>query len=112
MREGKRILCIDDRPHHTSRLARAARQKGHQFVRADTTITALLMAQSASFDVLFLNIYFRGGEGLSLCVKVRNLCGGTPIVAFSPSEGDSAKALKAGADKFVSLSDTEQFFAT
>lgn len=111
MGEGKRILCIDDCPHHTSPVARAAMLKGHQFVTADTTITALLMAQSNSFDLLLLNISFRDGEGLRLCERVRRLCRGTPIVAFSPCENDSAKALEAGADRFVALGDPDHFFA-
>lgn len=106
MSETKRVLCIDDRPRYGSRLARAAEHAGHQFVMADTTITALLMAQSNSFDLLLLNIHFKDEEGFRLCGKVRHLCRGTPVVAFSYSESDWAKALEAGADRFVTLGDT------
>lgn len=103
MRPGKRILCVEDHEDTRFMLDLLLRRENYDVVLADTVITALLLAQSRSFDLYILDKRFRSGTGTELCRQIRDFDTKTPIVFYSGAAGDSdrAEAQSAGAQAYI-----------
>lgn len=103
MQPRKRILCVEDHEDTRFMLDLLLRQQSYDVVLADTVITALLLAQSQSFDLYILDKRFRGGSGLELCRQIRAFDSKTPIIFYSGAAGDSdrAEAISAGSQAYI-----------
>jgi DNA-binding response OmpR family regulator len=70
---------------------------------ADSDEKALLLAETIKFDLYVIDNWLRGGSGIELCKKLRELDPGTPILFYSGAafDRDKQEALASGAQAYL-----------
>ena len=102
-----RILLVEDVPANQMVVATALRRRGHMVDLADTGAEALRMLAVGCYDIVLLDIFMPGMDGLETARRIRaadGLAQGVPIVALTAnaSAEDKAAYLAAGMDDLVS----------
>ena len=72
-------------------------------ISAQTSATALKLAQLQKFDLLLLDSWLPDGSGIDLCKGIRQFDVDTPIIFYSAAayEADKTLALGAGAQGYL-----------
>ncbi len=100
------ILCVDDEPTNLSLLEFMLVPKGFKVVSAVNGKEALQIVQSASVDLVLLDIMMPGMDGFEVCRKIKNdeKLSNIPVVMITASNGrdDRIKGIEAGAEDFIS----------
>jgi two-component sensor histidine kinase len=106
------ILYIDDDPGIRRLAARALARRGYRVTGADGGAEGLALAQAEAFDLVAVDHYMPGMDGLATLEALRALPDAPPIVYVTGSdEGRVAvSALKAGAADYVVKTVGEDFF--
>jgi DNA-binding response OmpR family regulator len=70
---------------------------------ADSDEKALLLAETIKFDLYVIDNWLRGGSGIELCKKLRELDPGTPILFYSGAafDRDKQEAFASGAQAYL-----------
>ena len=107
-----RILYIDDDAGLCRLASRVLRRHGYQVTSAPDGATGLAEAATASFDLIAVDHYMPGMDGLETLQRIRELPAPPPVVYVTGSdEGRIAvAALKAGAADYVVKTVGEDFF--
>ena len=97
-----RILVVDDESDFVSTLVGWLALKGHEAfgITGSTDLASWVVRQKT--DVVFLDVFLRDGNGLSLIPKVHAASPATAVILISGKNDPStaAAALKAGAREF------------
>lgn len=101
----KKILVIDDEMVMRSLIAINMRRSGYNVVDTDNFSQALDYLDSATPDLIILDIMMPGMNGVDLCRRIRSRPNtmDTPIIVFS-ARGDEAtikNAYAAGANRYL-----------
>jgi DNA-binding response OmpR family regulator len=77
-------------------------QVGYEVAVGRSATDGLRLARMNRFDLILLNMYFRDGNGLDLCRKVREFDDRTPIFFYTGMSQDQlvSEAIKAGAQGY------------
>ncbi len=97
------VLLIEDEPNVISFIRRGLMEANHSVSVAMDGVTGLQMIQSASPDIILLDLMLPGMNGIELCRKVRGMKINTPIImltALGTSE-NVVTGLQTGADDYV-----------
>ena len=107
-----RILYIDDDAGLRRLAARALARRGYEVVAADGGADGLAMAAAERFDLIAVDHYMPGMDGLATLLALRERGDATPVVYVTGSdEGRIAiAALKAGAADYVVKTVGDDFF--
>ncbi|HVT01888.1 MAG TPA: sigma-54 dependent transcriptional regulator [Thermoanaerobaculia bacterium] len=89
-----RILIIDDEEAIRLTLAGILQDEGHTTTLADSAEEALTRLAREDFDLLLLDVWLPGMDGLALLERVRNVGGAPPIIVIS-GHGNIDTAVKA-----------------
>lgn len=106
------ILYIDDDEGIRRLVSRALGRKGLKVSLAASGGEGVAMAQTTHFDLIAVDHYMPGQDGLATIAALRALRDCPPIVYVTGSEESrvAVAALKAGADDYVAKSVGEEFF--
>jgi two-component system KDP operon response regulator KdpE len=102
MKNGARILVIDDEPQIRRYLQVNLQHKGYAVITAESAEEALQALGHPTPDLIVMDLILPGMGGIELTHQIRSRSG-TPIL-FLSAIGDEAKkivALEAGADDYV-----------
>ncbi len=107
-----RVLYIDDDAGIRRLAARALARRGYQVTLADGGAEGLALATAEPFDLVAVDQYMPGMDGLETLARLAALPSPPPVVYFTGSgEGRIAvAALKAGAADYVVKTVGEDFF--
>lgn len=96
--EQTRMLVVDDNPMNVLLLQEMLEQLGAIVVTAQDGETALQIAATDAFDLIFMDIQMPGMDGLEATGKLRRSGFTKPIVAFSANayKDDIARSMQAG----------------
>ena len=101
----ERILIVDDDPSIVRLVEHVLQGKGYQVLIANTGSQALQMAKSEELDLMILDLILPGMDGFEVCQRLRQdpVTASLPVLIMSrkDSEKDKAKALKAGANFYL-----------
>ncbi len=102
-----RILLVEDIPANQMVVATALRRRGHMVDLASSGAEALQMTARACYDIVLLDIFMPGMDGLETAGRIRaagGLAKDVPIVALTAnvSAEDKAAYLAAGMNDLVS----------
>ncbi len=104
-KDGKRILVVDDEPRNLALLTGLLESLGYDFVTASNPFEALDRLDQ-TIDVALLDVLMPGMNGFDLCRRIRSLpdYNDLPIIMATvlDSKEDRIKAVKAGANDFIS----------
>src|SRR3984885_6474257 len=97
------ILIVDDDASVRRALHTTLQTLGFSTSEASGGEEALVLARTASFDVVLLDINMPGMDGLESCRQLRRLLPRIAILMLTvrDSEDDKVQALEAGADDYV-----------
>lgn len=97
---GARVLVVDDNVDAASSLAVALELMGHEASAAFDAAMALDIAARKQPDFILLDLGMPGTNGFQLAPRLREVCGGVPIVALTGwgQASDRAKTAAAGFD--------------
>ena len=109
---GGRVLYIDDDPGIRRLAARALERRGYQVTLAERGEEGVALATAEAFDVIAVDHYMPGLDGLETLQRLRALPDPPPIVYVTGSEEGriAVAALKAGASDYVVKTIGEDFF--
>ena len=109
---GARILYIDDDPGIRRLATRALERRGYQVTCAERGEEGVALATAERFDVIAVDHYMPGLDGLETLARLQALADVPPVVYVTGSdEGRIAvAALKAGAADYVVKNVGEDFF--
>ena len=112
MSEGVSVLYIDDDAGLRRLAARALGRRGYRVTLAEDGAEGVTLAAAAPFDVIAVDHYMPGLDGLQTLARLRALPATPPVVYVTGTdEGRIAvAALKAGAADYVVKSVGEDFF--
>ena len=112
MSEGASVLYIDDDAGLRRLAARALARRGYRVTLAEHGEEGATLAAAATFDVIAVDHYMPGLDGLQTLARLRALPSPPPVVYVTGTdEGRIAvAALKAGAADYVVKSVGEDFF--
>ncbi len=100
-----RILIIDDDSSQLALLAQILRADAHEVLTAESASTALLATHGAAPELLFLDLYLSGPDGLELRDRMQAMgaIGNVPFVIMSSSDlpCDQKRSLEAGAEAYL-----------
>lgn len=103
--EGARILVADDNPENCRILEMRLRGRGHTVTLADNGLEALAMARGGNFDLLLLDLFMPGLDGLQVLhhVKEDPATADLPVIMISAHEDTEkvVEAVKAGAEDYL-----------
>ncbi len=100
-----RILVVDDVPQNVRLLEAVLEAHGYDVVSATDGRTALQTVESASPDLVLLDVVMPGLDGYGVCrqLREREETAVLPVIMLTASEGSSkTKGIEAGADDFIS----------
>jgi two-component system, NtrC family, nitrogen regulation response regulator NtrX len=97
------ILIVDDEPNIRRMLGSLLRSEGYAVRDAATGEAALLELRSAEPDVLVMDLYMPGGDGLETLPRVREAAPTLPVVMMSgrATLADAVRATRMGAFHFL-----------
>jgi two-component sensor histidine kinase len=112
MNEGPSVLYIDDDDGLRRLVARALARRGYQVALADRGEDGIALATATRYDVIAVDHYMPGLDGLQTLARLQALPAPPPVVYVTGTdEGRVAiAALKAGAADYVVKSVGEDFF--
>ncbi len=101
-----RVLLVEDVPANQMIVATVLRRDGHMVDVASSGLEALAKVQFGAYDIVFLDIYMPGIDGLETARRIRAMPGQTvtlPIVALTANVSglDRADYIAAGMDDLV-----------
>jgi two-component sensor histidine kinase len=107
----RRILYIDDDAGTRRLVEKLLGRRGHTVVPAASGAEAIELARDGDFDLVAVDHYMPGMDGLETLAELRKLPGCPPIVYVTGSEESSVAvaALKAGAYEYVVKSTGDDF---
>ncbi|QDZ08870.1 response regulator [Sphingomonas panacisoli] len=108
----RRLLYIDDDPGLRRLATRALTRRGFDVVCAESGAEGVAMAAVEHYDLIAVDHYMPGMDGLETLAKLRATAGCPPIVYVTGSEEGrvAIAALKAGAADYVVKTVGEDFF--
>ena len=111
MHEPRRILYIDDDAGTRRLVEKLLGRRGHTVVPAASGDEGLRVASDGGFDLIAVDHYMPGMDGLETLGELRKLPGCPPVVYVTGSEESSVAvaALKAGAYDYVVKSTGDDF---
>jgi two-component system KDP operon response regulator KdpE len=98
-----RVLLVDDEPSIRRALRTPLSEMGFVTTEASRGEEALQLLQSASFDVVLLDMNMPGMGGMKTLVRLRSLAPRLPILILTVVDGEAEKveALELGADDYI-----------
>jgi DNA-binding response OmpR family regulator len=99
-----RILVVDDVPENVRLLEAVLAPKGYDVVTATDGRAALELVESASPDLVLLDVVMPNMDGYAVCrqLREREETAVLPVIMLTASEGpEKTKAIEAGADDFI-----------
>ncbi len=101
-----RVLLVEDVPANQMIIATVLRREGHMVDVAGSGLEALAKVATNAYDIVFLDIFMPGIDGLETARRIRALPGqivGLPIVALTANVSglDRADYIEAGMDDLV-----------
>ena len=99
----RRVLYVDDDEDTCEMVRLLFSSHGVEVWSVDSAADASLKIKTAQFDVLMLDVWLPGLDGLEFCRQVRRTGSSIPILFYSGAayESDIAKGLAAGADAYL-----------
>jgi len=86
-----RILIAEDEPRIASFLEKGLRAKGYSTTVANDGCEAVLLMQQKNFDLLLLDLYLPGKDGLTVAQEFREQGKQLPIIMLTASRDLSYK---------------------
>ncbi|HEX2122620.1 MAG TPA: response regulator, partial [Thermoanaerobaculia bacterium] len=77
-----RILIIDDEPAIRTTLAQILEDEGHKTTLCESGAQGLAQIAREEFDLVLLDLWLPGIDGLSVLERLRG-AGGTPVIMIS-----------------------------
>ena len=107
----RRILYIDDDAGTRRLVEKLLGRRGHTVVPAESGAHGVELAKEGGFDLIAVDHYMPGMDGLETLTELRKLPGCPPVVYVTGSEESSVAvaALKAGAHEYVVKSTGDDF---
>ena len=98
-----RLLVVEDEKKMAELLARGLREEGHAVDITSRGEDALWMAKSTAYDAIVLDVMLPGGDGLSVCRRLRKEEVWTPVLLLTARDAvdDRVAGLDAGADDYL-----------
>src|SRR5512145_2203679 len=94
-----RILVVEDDPEFAGFVARVLRLDGHQVESAaDGAAACRFLAAGGRVDLLVLDIWLPGSNGLEICREVKRRRRAPPVLVVTAVPDIDAEAAGAGAD--------------
>ncbi|RIX29437.1 sensor histidine kinase [Sphingomonas edaphi] len=111
MKQPRRILYIDDDAGLRRLVEKLLGRRGHTVVTAATGAEGVDLARDGNFEIIAVDHYMPGMDGLQTLTELRKLPHCPPIVYVTGSEESSVAvaALKAGAFEYVVKSAGDEF---
>lgn len=99
----KKILIVDDEPSIQDLLVFNLEKEGYKTITANDGEEAIALALSQNPDLILLDIMLPKADGLTVCKRVRQTLGKTPIIMLSAKgeEIDKILGLEMGADDYM-----------
>ena len=104
MSESGTILVVDDVPQNFRLLEAVLEPRGYDVVAAADGVAALALVESASPDLVLLDIVLPQMDGYTVCrlIRDREETAVLPVIMVTSSTGqEKRRAIEAGADDFV-----------
>lgn len=103
MKQARRILYIDDDPGLCRLVQKSFERQGHTVVTANSGADGVALAAEGGFDVIAVDHYMPGQDGLETLAALQKLQDCPPIVYVTGSEESrvAVAALKAGATDYI-----------
>jgi CheY-like chemotaxis protein len=101
------ILVVEDNPINRTIVTRVLEKRGHRVTNAANGVEALQALETASFDLILMDVQMPEMDGLNATAAIRKTEAGTgrhiPIVALTAhaSAADRERCLAAGMDAFT-----------
>ena len=101
--EEKTIFVVDDEPINLTTVSELLSDKGYRILVTNKSRKAFNLIKNNRPDLVILDIYMPGVNGLEVCRLIRNddLCREIPVIFLSASEQDCEIAIKAGGDDYI-----------
>jgi DNA-binding response OmpR family regulator len=98
-----RVLIVEDEPAIADFIVRGLTEQGHAVDRVADGEAALDMIDSATFDVIVLDIMLPKLDGLEVCRRLRQAGNRTPILLLTARDAieDRVRGLDTGADDYL-----------
>lgn len=112
MSQAARVLYIDDDDGLRVLVKRALERRGYAVATADSGAAGVALAKAEPFDVVAVDHYMPGQDGLETLCQLRGLPQPPPVVYVTGSDESrvAVGALKAGASDYVVKAPGEAFF--
>ena len=103
MREGMRVLIVEDELKMASLVRRGLAEEGHAADIAGSGEDALSMAEAHPYDAIVLDVMLPGQNGFETCRQLRNAGVWAPVLMLTARDavGDRVAGLDAGADDYL-----------
>jgi len=104
VKDGGRILVVDDVPQNVRLLEAVLEPRGYEVVTASDGLAALELVGSSRPDLVLLDVLMPGMDGYAVCrrIRAREETAVLPVVMVTSSTGqEKRQAIEAGADDFV-----------
>ena len=103
---GRRILIVEDEMFVAMDIEAAVNKAGHKVVGfAGTAERAVTLAEETRPDLVLMDIYMNGIDGIALCARIKRnaMSHAIPIImcSSSPTQDNVIKAVRAGAVDFL-----------
>lgn len=96
----KRILCVEDHPDICELISIIL--KKYECTSANSKVNALRLATKEKFDLYLLDYHLPDGNGIELCLLIKNFDTETPILFLTGTSSMTEKqALKIGAQGLI-----------
>lgn len=98
-----RVLVVEDEPKLAALIARALREEGHPTDVTDVGEEALLLASSAPYDAIVLDVMLPDLDGFEIVRRLRARRIWTPVLMLTARDAvsDRVGGLDAGADDYL-----------
>jgi two-component system OmpR family response regulator len=96
-------LVVEDEPKLAALVARALREEGHPTDIASRGEEAVLLAQTAPYDAIVLDVMLPGADGFEICRQMRGSGVWSPVLMLTARDAvdDRVVGLDAGADDYL-----------
>jgi CheY-like chemotaxis protein len=100
----KRILCVEDHPDTCELISTIL--KDYECTSAYSKADALMLSSKEKFDLYLLDYHLPDGNGIELCLLIKNFDTTTPILFVTGTSSMNEKqSLKLGAQGFIKNTD-------
>ena len=98
-----RLLVVEDEPEIADFLVRGLREEGYVIEHAADGLTGWHLLKSGSWDLVLLDWWLPGEDGLSILTRYRQSGGDSPILFLTARDAisDRVRGLDAGADDYL-----------